>query len=609
MIPAKYAQALTPARLRDIEAAAWWERDNADRNRAEAQVAAIIKANRVRELRPDMRDVEIKGAAKGRADAMRDHINDTSTRPDWWAWVGERVQELGGRPIDVQRLGVDERAGVLLRYKCADWWTRQLRRVVVAMREQAARELSEVCARRRQPYLTDDTVRRLLDRDAATRAMLEAAEIESAEGDVITLADAADASTANPAIRRGELMTRITGCERWADARGWLGLFTTHTTPSRFHATKHTGDANPAWTAAGCPTVREAQGWLCKTWAKCRAAMARRGLEVFGVRVAEPHQDGTPHWHMLVWCAPGQREQVVEVMREYWLKDAGDERGAAEHRFKAKSMIAGGAAGYVAKYISKGIDDAGDVGESGHVDDTPEGVSVRMEQADLFGGGAARVRMWARAHSIRQFQAIGQPPVTVWRELRRVPEVEAKQGPGVVVQMWDAVNREGERRACWASYMERQGGACIGRDYRVKVATEEREQVGRYETTTKARPVGVLDTRDKLAQVVRSSRKEWKPRGAWGARANSQEQRPVKPPSADGGRALAVHPCAPRGLCYVSSQSGGVKQGAQPRAAWTRANNCTRQPARNEDLRRRFAWAFADEAPETGANGPGGPTD
>lgn len=596
MIPAKYAQALTPARLRDIEAAAWWERDNADRNRAEAQVAAIIKANRVRELRPEMRDVEIKGAAKGRADAMRDHINDTSTRPDWWAWVGERVQDLGGRPIDVQRLGVDERAGVLLRYKCADWWTRQLRRVVVAMREQAARELSEVCARRRQPYLTDDTVRRLLDRDAATRAMLEAAEIESAEGDVITLADAADASTANPAIRRGELMTRITGCERWADARGWLGLFTTHTTPSRFHATKHTGDANPAWTAAGCPTVREAQGWLCKTWAKCRAAMARRGLEVFGVRVAEPHQDGTPHWHMLVWCAPGQREQVVEVMREYWLKDAGDERGAAEHRFKAKAMIAGGAAGYVAKYISKGIDDAGDVGASGHVDDTPEGVSVRMEQADLFGGGAARVRMWARAHSIRQFQAIGQPPVTVWRELRRVAEVEAKQGPGVVLQMWDAVNREGERRACWASYMERQGGACIGRDYRVKVATEDREQVGRYETTTKARPVGVLDTRDKLAQVVRSSRKEWKPKGAW----NVESGRGLR---GDGVRDVV------RGGAAPLVGAAELRQGAQPRAAWTRANNCTRQPARNEDLRRRFAWAFADEAPEPGANGPGGPTD
>lgn len=599
MIPAKYAQRMTPGRLRDIEAALWWGHDRQERNRAEVEAAAIIKANRVRVLRPDMRDVEIRQAAEGRAEAMRDHINDVTQRPDWWAWVAECVQELNGRPIDIERMGVDERAGVLLRYKCRDWWTRQLRRVVVAMREQEARELSQVSARRRQPYLTDDTVRRLLERDAASRAMLERSEIESAQGDVITLADAADASTSNPAIRRGELMTRITGCERWADARGWLGLFTTNTAPGRFHATRHTGEANSAWTAAGCPTVRAAQGWLCKTWAKCRAAMARRGLEVFGVRVAEPHQDGTPHWHMLIWCKPGQREAVAAVMRAYWLKDAGDERGAQEHRFKAKPMQAGGAAGYVAKYISKGIDDAGDVGASGHVDDTPEGVSVRMEQADLFGGGAARVRMWARAHSIRQFQAIGQPPVTVWRELRRVAEDEAKQGPGVVVQMWDAVNREGERRACWATYMERQGGACIGRDYRVKVATEDREQVGRYETTTKARPVGVLDTRDKLAQVVRSSRKEWKPKGAWN---DGREVRGERFCGADRGHGV-------RGGAARGVGADGLKQGAQPRAAWTRANNCTGPIGRNEDLRRRFAWAFADEVPKGGADGPSGPAD
>lgn len=563
MTPAKYADKLTPARLRDIEAGVWWERDNADRNTAEREVALIVASNKAaRPILADMRDAEIKVLAQGRADAIAAVIAQHVVTANWWGWLGAIVQDLGGRAIDVTRRGVD-RAGVLLRYQCRDWWTRQLRRAVVQMRERIGRERAEVCARRRQPYLTDDTVRRLLARDAAARAMLEATEIESEAGDVVTLATAADASTSNPAIRRGELMTRITGCERWADARGWLGLFTTHTTPSRFHATKHTGEVNPAWVEAGEPTPKEGQGWLCKTWAQCRAAMQRKGLEVFGVRVAEPHQDGTPHWHMLIWTKPGQRDAVADVMRRYWLKDAGDERGASEHRFKAKPMLAGGAAGYVAKYISKGIDDTGDVGAAGHVDDAPDGRRVAMEQGDMFGGGAARVRMWARAHGIRQFQAIGQPPVTVWRELRRVEASEAEQAPGVVRDMWDAVNREGERRACWATYLERQGGACVGRMYRVQVWTEDRERAGRYETATQARPVGVLDRLDGLEQVVRSSRKEWKPRGAWGARANSQTGNGVAGSAARGG------------ACEVAR--GSRVSAVHP---WTRVNNCTGHQAK-----------------------------
>ncbi|UQQ17173.1 replication endonuclease [Salmonella sp. WGH-01] len=40
-------------------------------------------------------------------------------------------------------------------------------------------------------------------------------------------------------------------------------------------------------------------------------------------------------------------------MRRYALKEDGDERGAARNRFQAKHLNRGGAAGYIAKYISK----------------------------------------------------------------------------------------------------------------------------------------------------------------------------------------------------------------------------------------------------------------
>lgn len=544
-------------KARRIDKLAMLDAGQVDRAEAAAEVLAIAQDRRARPVHGAMRDAEVKDLAAARAELMAQHITNMGpmSRPDWVRRVGWTVRELQGRPLadDWQDL-----SSIISRLSCAVWWGRQLKRAVVQAREASGRVSGEVCARRHQPYLTHDTVRRLLNRDANSRAMLEASEIETESGEVITLAQAADASTANPAIRRGELMTRITGCEQWADARGWVGLFTTNTTPSRFHATTHTGTTNPKWVAAGGPTAKDGQAWMCKTWARCRAKLARMGIEVFGFRVAEPHQDGTPHWHMLLWVKPERAKKAAQVMRVYWLKDQRCEPGAKRHRFKAKAMEAGGAAGYVAKYISKGIDDRGAVSAQGHHDEL-NGTAVVMDQQDMFAGGAARVRMWARAHGIRQFQAIGQPPVTVWRELRRVQAGDAEQAPEVIRQCWDAVNREGDKRASWGEYMERQGGACIGRGYRVRVATEDREQAGRYETTTQPRPVGVADLFDPELQIVPSHRKEWKPKGTWARQAAPVAAGPV-----------VVG-------CWNISRARGLRarpQAAQPR---TRVNNCTQR--------------------------------
>ncbi len=528
----------------------------------------IADIQAMRPLHASMSDAEVREIAGRRARLMAGKLHALSGPVlAFLAAVNELLAGWDARPFPVhaweKRLD-----GVVARVMCADWWFRQLKRAVVLLRERQGRATGEVCARRHQPYVTHDTVRRMLNRDAAARAMLESTELESEDGEVITLAQAADAGTANLSIRRGELMTRIKGCEEWADIAEWEGLFTTNTTPSRFHATLHTGATNPKWVAAGRPTPKDGQAWLCKTWARCRADLARRGLTVFGIRVAEPHQDGTPHWHMLVWAKPGMWAAVAAIMADHWLRDEGDEPGAQEHRFKVKAMTAGGAAGYVAKYISKGIDDAGEVGAGGHVDDLPDGRRLVMEQGDMFGGGAARVRMWARAHGIRQFQGLGQPPVTVWRELRRVDaEAMADVPAGVLRECWGAVNRDGERRANWLVYLERQGGPCIGRGYRVRVVTEDKEHHGRYETSVKACPVGVVDLFDPDLNIVPSARKEWRPRGAWGSRACGYAPKVQATSAAGQGRRAAVLP---------------GDTGRTPRMAagpWTRVNNCTRERA------------------------------
>ena len=87
-----------------------------------------------------------------------------------------------------------------------------------------------------------------------------------------------------------------------------------------------------------------------------RTAFKDNDLEVYGMRVVEPHHDGTPHWHMMLFCKPGQRKAINEIMRRYALKEDGHEKGAAKQRFESRHLNQGGAAGYIAKYIAKNID-------------------------------------------------------------------------------------------------------------------------------------------------------------------------------------------------------------------------------------------------------------
>lgn len=594
---ATWHQTIERQRRRREEAEA---KRQAEERLAADQVENHWEARSAAPIHPDAKPSDIRAMAERRAMLMMDRLaaGAASAMPLCMLvpWINGQVMPLQGRPLRANRNASEEEAarGLIARATCKDWWYRALRKAATSEREARGRAGQVVCASR-QPYVTNETMRRKLDQDAANAAMLAATELENEDGKVFSLARLAEVSVSNPAIRRGELMTRIRGCEEWAEAHGMVGIFTTQTAPSRFHAVHRHGGVNEKWIAAGKPTPKHAQQWLCNAWQRARAALDRGGLGIFGFRVAEPHHDGTPHWHGLFWCAPEHAEGVQRVIRHAWLNDVMDEPcgpwqagktgrarggrwaplvllepGALEHRFKAKVMEKGGAAGYIAKYIAKGIDDEGAVGLEGH-DDEIQGRVVRMEQGDLFGGGARRVRAWASAHGIRQFQPIGQPPVTVWRELRRVSAEQANMASERIQAMWQAAQREGETRASWASYMVRQGGAFCGRRYRVQVDHEERAHTGRYEATTEPKPVGVMDRIE--GRRAASDRKEWRPRGAW------QAARKSAPPAREAGR--------PDGIRAAGGNTATYARAVPP---WTRVNNCTGPSARE-----RFPWAFADD--------------
>lgn len=200
----------------------------------------------------------------------------------------------------------------MMRAQDAAWWRKRLRVHVARVVEGGAVSLGRV-HKALGGYVSEDG---LVRRQAQIKRNAEALGrtlYRNEAGQVYTLAELAELGTANPIIRGGELMTRIRGAEEYADARGHVGLFLTLTLPSRFHPVKlgSGGRPIPNKKYAGA-TPRDGQLWLREMWAKVRAHLARRGVRIYGLRVAEPHHDATPHWHALLWAECEADAQAIE---------------------------------------------------------------------------------------------------------------------------------------------------------------------------------------------------------------------------------------------------------------------------------------------------------
>lgn len=353
--------------------------------------------------------------------------NDSEIRLCASAIALECIAVLGSNPDPEEEIrAIAQQAGVLKsldaaikkgdtwrsRAVCGVWWRRALRRELTRRTDSAMRA-GALVKRNRAAYCGHTAVLHYQERqieNAKTLAALIA--IPSGTGQPISLKELADSGPANPEIRRAELMTRVSGFEKVAEQRGDLGTFLTVTAPSRFHRFTGSGTENPLWNGQ---TPTDAQAYLCSIWAKTRAKLARKGLKVYGFRVAEPHHCGCPHWHLFIFAAPGALDTIEAIYKSYALQDSPDEPGAQKHRFTAKRCdpTKGTAAGYIAKYISKNIDG--------------NGIENDQETGQKSSKSALQVRAWASTWGVRQFQQIGGPPVIVWRELRRLSHQEGRK--------------------------------------------------------------------------------------------------------------------------------------------------------------------------------------
>lgn len=471
---------------------------------ASRMVNMVARFNRL----PDMSRADIDLLAADIANFIRAEladIDDTGfselkTLYTWYMRAGFISLQFNVTPPHWERVtkkyvGEDEIAPAITRMFNEVWWRGRLRRIAAAWREHLHIAAGNV-SKKRHAYASKNCVTDWREQKRRTREFLKGLDLEDEDGNRISLIEKYDGSVANPAIRRCELMTRIRGFENICNELGYVGEFYTLTAPSKYHATTKAGYRNRKWNGA---SPSDTQSYLTGLWARIRAKLHREEIRIFGIRVAEPHHDGTPHWHMLMFMLPEDVERVRLIIRDYaWEEDLHELRSdkAKKARFHAEAIDPekGSATGYIAKYISKNIDGYALDGET---DD---------ESGALLKETAPAVSAWAARWHIRQFQFIGGAPVTVYRELRRLTDTETAHGLSVEFAAVHDAADVGD----WAGYVNAQGGPFVRRDdLQVRTLYEPRAEFNQYgEETVCIR--GVYDSAIGAGTPILTRLTQWK---------------------------------------------------------------------------------------------------
>lgn len=168
----------------------------------------------------------------------------------------------------------------------------------------------------------------------------------SSTGQQFSLKDCIVSSNHNPHRYYGEIQNRINTLEQEATNANLTPVFLTLTLPSEFHKMKTTRNGklikNPRYNGT---EPKEAVKILTKMWARLRHDRSLKDLtkmQRMYYRVNEPHKDGTPHTHILLFIPSERIDRVEKAFNHLYNKKA--------NKFEKNIRSA---TSYIMKYINK----------------------------------------------------------------------------------------------------------------------------------------------------------------------------------------------------------------------------------------------------------------
>lgn len=382
-------------------------------------------------------------------------------QPPYWDSLNPYIRHRERAPYDLL-------PGAFLRLRCADWWKGKLWRLRNEWREEQLRAACLV-HKNASAYASHDAIERQRDQYRRTLEFMRMHELENEDGFKIDLEQVMLSSTSNPYLRYIEMMTTVKGLQNLAEMRGDYAMFYTITCPSKYHATLANGKPNPKWTEK---TVRESSDYLVNVFSSIRKKLQRKGLPWYGVRVSEPHHDGTVHWHLLCFMRHRDRAAITKVMREFAIREDRAELGKnVRARFDVVPVTKrkGSPASYIATYIGKNIGG----GSLDKAKDKKTGKPIICKETGKpLADNSDNAVAWASLHRVKQFQFFGVPSRQTYRELRRLAnqlqrELKPKKGAQLLQDKHMNDVLAAADAGCFATYTIKQGGVMRPRNEHV----------------------------------------------------------------------------------------------------------------------------------------------
>ena len=286
--------------------------------------------------------------------------------------------------------------GIMMRLRSEVYWREQINNLADEHREHHAMQGKLLGDPKygMMPYCTDQTAKLFEDRRTSIHAKMQRSVAIPSTG--VTKSDIYANSERS---RLNQLYLTVKAMEQLAVSREYIWIMMTLTCPPRFHPSSKSYDGS---------SLRDGNDFLNQLYRKLFKFLGKKyhaNADYFGLRVAEVHQDGCPHWHVLFYCSD---KMLIDIQSKLEQLLSGD--GRPDGYYKT----------YSNKILKKQVDSGNETSPIGYVfkhlfPRSSGNVSTTDTRTDR------RVSYALRAAGVRQYQLIGAEGIsTKVKALRKI---------------------------------------------------------------------------------------------------------------------------------------------------------------------------------------------